>query len=135
MNNFTNNYPLNGMYANNNIGGYMPSGYTQQQQVQPKMQNVLTPDEIKSLRKTVDKFSLGLTQEEVLRGRCTHKDENGVEIFDDWVFDGITILGYRPNTKVPVQEGIPNAHLTINDLMAEKTFSNQLKTLCFAYEE
>ena len=65
----------------------------------------------------------------------SHEDENGVEIFDDWVFDGITILGYRPNTKVPVQEGIPNAHLTINDLMAEKTFSNQLKTLCFAYEE
>ena len=96
MNNFTNNYPLNGMYANNNIGGYMPSGYTQQQQVQPKMQNVLTPDEIKSLRKTVDKFSLGLTQEEVLRGRCTHKDENGVETLKD-NGDGTvtcTICGY-----------------------------------------
>lgn len=64
-----------------------------------------------------------------------HEDDNGIEIFDEWVFDGITILGYKPNTKVPVKEGINNARLTINEIMNERTFSNQLKTLCFAYEE
>ena len=95
MNNFTNNPYQGGMYANN-IGGYAPSGYTQQPMQPQRLKNVLTPEEIKSLRKTVDTFSLGLTQEEILRGRCTHKDENGVETLKD-NGDGTvtcTICGY-----------------------------------------
>ena len=66
MNNFTNNPYQNGMYANN-IGGYAPSGYTQQPMQPQRLKNVLTPEEIKSLRKTVDTFSLGLTQEELAK--------------------------------------------------------------------
>ena len=65
----------------------------------------------------------------------SHEDENGIEIFDEWVFDGVTILGYRPNTTVPVSTGINNAKFNIKDVVNKSTFSNQLKSLCFAYEE
>ena len=83
MNNFNNMYTTGGMYGNN-MGGYAPSGYTQQQTAPQKTnKNVLTPDEIKALRKTVESFSLGLTRDETLRGICFHKDENGNETLKD----------------------------------------------------
>ena len=82
MNNFNNGYPVNGMYGNN-MGGFAPTGYTQQPVAPQKTKNVLTPEEIKALRKTVDSFSLGLTQDETLRGICFHKDENGQETLMD----------------------------------------------------
>lgn len=82
MNNFNNMYQPGNMY-NNNIGGYAPSGYTQQTVAPHKTNNVLTKEEIKALRKSVDTFSLGLTEEEMLRGICFHKDENGQETLKD----------------------------------------------------
>ena len=82
MNNFNNGYPVGGMYANN-MGGYAPTGYTQQPVAPQKTKNVLTPEEIKALRKSVDSFSLGLTKDETLRGICFHKDENGQETLRD----------------------------------------------------
>lgn len=65
----------------------------------------------------------------------SHIDENNVEIFDDWVFDGVTILGYRPNTMSPVKEGINNACLSIVERMQEHLFDNHFKVLQFAYDE
>lgn len=64
-----------------------------------------------------------------------HEDENGIEIFDEWIFDGVTILGFRPNTITPAKEGINNAHLTILEKMNQHTFSNQIKSIQFAYNE
>ena len=81
MNNFNNAYPGN-MYPNN-MGGYAPSGYVQQPIAVQKPKNVLTPEEIKTIRQKGDKFSLGLTEEESLRGICFHKDENGMETLRD----------------------------------------------------
>ena len=95
MNNFNNMYQPGGIY-NNNIGGYAPSGYTQQPTAPQKTTNVLTKEEIKALRKSVDTFSLGLTENEILRGICFHKDENGQETLKD-NGDGTvtcTICGY-----------------------------------------
>ena len=82
MNNFNNTVYPGGMY-NNTIGNYGPSGYMQQPVTNPKTQNVLTPEEIKSLRKNVDKFTLALSQDEALRGVCFHRDENGFETLQE----------------------------------------------------
>ena len=65
----------------------------------------------------------------------SHEDENGIEIFDQWMFDGVTILGYRPNTQILAKEGINNAHLTILEKMGQSEFSHQIKSLQFAYDE
>jgi len=64
----------------------------------------------------------------------SHEDENGVEIFDDWVFDGATILGYRPHSRVEAKEGINNAHMTIVEKMKKETFSQRMKKITFAYD-
>ena len=96
MNNFNNTMYPGGMYANN-MGGFAPSGYTQQPMAPQKTKNVLTAEEIKSLRKKVDTFSLGLTEDEMLRGVCFHKDENGNETLKD-NGDGTvtcTVCGYK----------------------------------------
>jgi len=65
----------------------------------------------------------------------SHLDENKIEIFDEWMFDGVTILGYRPNTKIVAKEGINNAHLTILEKMGQSEFSHQIRSLQFAYDE
>ena len=65
----------------------------------------------------------------------SHFDDNEIEIFDKWMFDGVTILGYRPHTTIPVKEGINNAHLTILEKMGQSEFSHQIKSLQFAYDE
>ena len=62
-------------------------------------------------------------------------DENDIEIFKSWSFDGVTILGNLPNTKIPAHEGIENAHLTILEKLQEDKFSNQVRALQFAYQE
>lgn len=62
-------------------------------------------------------------------------DENDIEVFKKWSFDGVTILGNLPNTKIPAHEGIENAHLTILEKLQEDTFSNQVRALQFAYQE
>lgn len=64
-----------------------------------------------------------------------HTDDNGIEIFDEWIFDGVTILGFLPNSTKPVREGINNAHLTILEKMNQNTFANQIKSIQFAYNE
>lgn len=62
-------------------------------------------------------------------------DDNNIEIFKKWSFDGVTILGNLPNTTIPAHEGIENAHLTILEKLQEGTFSNQVRALQFAYQE
>lgn len=64
-----------------------------------------------------------------------HEDDNGVEIYTDWTFDGVTILGYQKNSLKEAREGIPSAHMTILEKMKKNSFSNQIKSLKFAYDE
>lgn len=65
----------------------------------------------------------------------SHIDENGIEVFDEWVFDGVTILGYKPNTKIQAKEGVNNARLSILDRLANDNFAADMRCLQFAYEE
>jgi len=64
----------------------------------------------------------------------SHKDDNDVEIFDDWKFDGVTILGRNPYTNQLIKEGISGAHLTLLDKL-DANFSADVKRLKFAYKE
>ncbi|MBR6289474.1 MAG: hypothetical protein IKR19_09065 [Acholeplasmatales bacterium] len=68
-------------------------------QVQPKVMNALTEDEIKFLQQDRSQFSLGLTQKEQLQGACTHRLPDGSS--DSLTYDPITgvarctICGYE----------------------------------------
>lgn len=64
-------------------GGYNYAGMNPAQ-AQP-IKNALTDDEIKLLMANVNNFSLGLTEKEVLRAKCTHRKPNGTE--DSLTFD------------------------------------------------
>lgn len=63
-----------------------------------------------------------------------HIDDNGIEIYDDWSFDGVTLLGYLPNTKIPAHEGIEGAHMNIHDKI-NTVFSQDIKNLYSAYDK
>lgn len=57
------------------IGGAPAFGYTPQvAPTQPNYTQPLTAEEIETLRAKHEQFSLGLTQEELLRGICFHRD-------------------------------------------------------------
>lgn len=76
---FANPYMGNGFNYGGGFGGFNAPGYS------PVVGNIkpthgtnpLTADEIKSLRKHVDQFVIGLTQDEMLRSICFHKNEDG----------------------------------------------------------
>lgn len=78
------------------MGGYQYNGY--QQPVQ-KIQNVLTPDEIRELQQQRSQFTLGLTKRESNQAACNHRSVDGTQ--DTLVFDPIkgtatcTICGYE----------------------------------------
>lgn len=59
----------------------------------------------------------------------SHFDDDGIQVIDEFVLTGITILGDK------IREGIPGAHLNILDLMKQKDFTAQVKCLSFAYKE
>lgn len=58
-----------------------------------------------------------------------HMDENDIQVIDEFILTGITILGDK------ISEGIPGAHLNVLDLMGRKDFASQLKCLTFAYQK
>lgn len=59
----------------------------------------------------------------------SHYDDDNIEIIDEFVLTGITILGDR------ISEGIPNAHLNVVELMRHKDFSQQMRNLSFALQK
>lgn len=79
-------------------GGFNNFNGFQGQQVQP-IKNALTDEQIKTLQQTGTSFSLGLTERDVLRAKCTHRQPGGMK--DSLVFDpntGLarcTICGYE----------------------------------------
>ena len=78
------------------MGGYVYGGMAQPMQ---KFSNPLSADEIKRLQQKGQQFSLNVTEEEMLRGICNHRNAEGTG--DTLVFDPITgearctICGYK----------------------------------------
>ena len=73
---------------NNNYGytgGLGPVGYAaaSPESQAPTYKNALTPEEMNSIRKGAEQFSLAITQDDFYRGICTHRDNNGVEALID----------------------------------------------------
>lgn len=85
--------------ANPQMGGFNYQGMGGITPPMTKFSNNLTADEIKQLQQKVSQFSMGLTNEERLRGICNHRNADGTE--DALVFDpqtGVatcTICGYE----------------------------------------
>lgn len=59
----------------------------------------------------------------------SHVDEQGIEVIDDFIFDGVTILGQD------VTEAIPGAHATILDALSSQIFQKKTACLSFAYKQ
>lgn len=101
-------------------GGYQYNGM---QQAVPKVQNVLTPEQIKELQQQRSQFSLGLTEKERLQGICTHRSADGMS--DTIVYDNATgiascvICGYqfRPVEPDTSYETIKDATDRIVDIL------------------
>lgn len=69
---------MNGFYdPNYNFGGQY-YGYNNQAQTMPRVKNLLTNEEINMLRQKVEQFNLNLSPEEQLKGKCNHRDANGM---------------------------------------------------------
>lgn len=61
--------------------------------------------------------------------------EDGLEWIDEFILDGITILGNRRNSMIPCKEGIEGASLKVLEFLKTDVFSRQQKALSFAYQE
>ena len=83
-------------FMTNPAGGYVYNGVQQPQQ---KFNNVLTPEQIKKLQQKGTEFSLAITEDEMLRGSCNHRNIDGTG--DSLSFDPVTqeayctICGYK----------------------------------------
>lgn len=67
-----------GAYQQPQFNAYQqPYGGFQQQQPQVKINNILTPEQIKKLKNNADQFTLSLTDEDLEKAWCLHFDENG----------------------------------------------------------
>ena len=62
----------------------------------------------------------------------SHKDENGIEIIEEFILDAITILGNRKNSTLPCSEGIEGASLKV--LNFSEVVEKQKEAICFAYQ-
>lgn len=63
----------------------------------------------------------------------SYEDEEGVEIIQKFTLDGITILQYRPNTTILVDEGIEGAKLNLKDFANSADFKTFQRKMAFAY--
>ena len=111
----------NGNQQQMGMGGYFYNPQMVQQQ--PKVMNVLSDEEIKTLQQTANQFSLGLTEKEMLQAACNHRVADGSH--DSLVFDSLTgiarctICGYefRPVDENTSIEDIKDASLRIVDIL------------------
>lgn len=58
--------------------------------------------------------------------------ENGIEVIDEFVFNGVTILGNTRGGFTPVNEGIPGAHLKLLEFVNTEACNTSLKAMSFA---
>ena len=81
------------------MGNMMMGGMPQQNPNNYRIASTLSPEQIKMLRDQGSTFSLGLTEEEMLRAICNHRSEDGLS--DTLVYDPVTgtakctICGYE----------------------------------------
>lgn len=61
-----------------------------------------------------------------------HTNKEGVEVIDSFIFDGVTILGYKRGTKTLVEEGIAGAHLKLLEISRSDKFVEYKTAMCFA---
>ena len=99
-------------YANNlyNYGGAMQP---------PRRSNVLTDEQIATLRQKGAGFTLALTKEEVLRGQCTHINEQGQPAYINNP-DGTctcTICGHTWKSADLSKDDVERAVQTVLDIM------------------
>ena len=110
----------NANYYGAPMGAMQYQGY---QQPQPKIMNYLTEEEIKMLQQQTSQFSLGLTEKEVLLGRCAHRTPDGYQ--DTLTYDNetglakCTICGYefKPVSASTSIADIEDATLKIIDVL------------------
>ena len=106
---------------NPTMPGYMYQGVQPQQMV--KVNNVLTPEQIKQLQQNQQQFSLAITQEEFLRGVCNHRSPDGTQ--DSLALDPntgeatCTICGYsfKPLDPSVDMKSISDAVENITDIL------------------
>ena len=116
-----NGQPINGGFGAP-VGGYYQNPAYNQQMI-PKVMNVLTADEIKQLQAQRSQFSLGLTEKEALQSACNHRAVDGMA--DSLSFDQATgkavcqICGYefRPIEPDVSYETIKDASDRIVDIL------------------
>lgn len=61
--------------------------------------------------------------------------EKGNDIIEEFILDGITILGTQRNSMQIAGEGVTGAHMEVRHFMATEDFQQQRKALTFAYKE
>lgn len=64
----------------------------------------------------------------------SHDDEDGITIIEDFVLDGITLLGTYKNSNIEAQAGIQGAHLLIKDFKNSQDYEKEEENLQFAYQ-
>lgn len=64
----------------------------------------------------------------------SHNDEDGVTIIEEFVLDGITLLGTYKNSNIEAQAGIQGAHLLIKDFKNSEDYEKEEENLQFAYQ-
>lgn len=70
---------MNGFYEPNfNFGGQYYGYNNQPQAGMHRVKNLLSNEEINMLRQKVEQFNLNLTPEEQMKGKCNHRDQNGL---------------------------------------------------------
>ena len=62
----------------------------------------------------------------------SYTDEEGIEVIEKFVLDGVTILQFIPNTTVPIREGIPGAKLDLGEFVNSANFKEFKHKMAFA---
>lgn len=89
------------------------------QPVERKVKNVLTPEEMAQLQQKCNQFSLNLTDEEILKSRCNHRNQNGELALADTA-DGehiCTICGEKFREVDMRAEDVEDVVATMNDIL------------------
>lgn len=122
------NNGFNNGFNNGYQGGYagMYSGMTYQPSQQKiHMTQGLTPEQLKSLRKTGG-FNLEITEEELMRAFCTHRNENSFTVVQDDEGDFICSLC---GTKFKPFEGSPAEARDLVDRVVDLLETTKMRAL------
>lgn len=63
----------------------------------------------------------------------SYLDDEDIEVIEEFVLDGITILQYQPNTTIPIREGIAGAKLNLKTFADSSDFKSFKERMTSAY--